>query len=47
MIVTLLNVVNAAMSAHMIAILIGLGSLFAGWVIYDIICKSAIGKSTG
>lgn len=29
------------------AILIGLGSLFAGWVIYDIICKSPIGKSTG
>lgn len=28
------------------AILIGLGSLFAGWVIYDIICKSAIGKRT-
>jgi uncharacterized membrane protein len=29
------------------AILIGLGSLFAGWVIYDILCKSAVGKSTG
>ncbi|OSQ49091.1 urate hydroxylase PuuD [Thalassospira alkalitolerans] len=29
------------------AILIGLASLFAGWVIYDLMCKSPIGQSTG
>tara|TARA_R110001583_G_scaffold31776_1_gene108378 strand:- start:114721 stop:115917 length:1197 start_codon:yes stop_codon:yes gene_type:complete len=29
------------------AILIGLGSLVAGWVIYDLMCKSPIGQSTG